>query len=92
MNGWLIGIALVLGYLGLQNFGHMCRWKALVKSISTMSDLMGEMIDAPKVELEKAKTVWEEARIRAAQQVTGAAVMLLVIVIFLVALAVHGSI
>lgn len=92
MDWWLIGVILVVGYLGLQNFGHLVRWKGAIQAFSAMTEMLGAVAEMPKEEIQKAQSKWDEARITAAQQTTAGAIVLLAIVIFLIALGVHGKV
>ena len=92
MDWWLLGIILVLAYLGIQNFGHHVRWKAAVKGFSALSEMMGTLAEIPKAELDKGMNMWTEARITAERNTAVGAIMLLIIVIFLVVLGIHGKI
>ncbi len=92
MNWWLLGIILVVGHLTLQNLGHHMRWKGTVKAFSALSDMIGTIAEMPKAEIDKATTMWGEARITAERNVAVGSILLLVIAVFLVALGVHGKI
>ena len=92
MNWWLIGLCVAMMLLWFRQLGSVHRWNSLVKTMSTIMEMVGTLADMPPEKLEEGRKVWTEARINAEKQLAVTSVLVFGIVIFLIALMVRGKI
>ena len=92
MNAWLIGLCLVVMLLWFRQLGSIHRWTQLVKSFTAFTEILGAISDLPQEKIEEGRKLWDEARINAEKQLAVTGVLVFGVVIFLIALMVHGKI
>jgi hypothetical protein len=91
MNGWLIGLCIVVMLLWFRQLGSIYRWNKLVQTLSAFTDMIGVIGNLPQDKLEEGRKVWAQARINAEKQVAVTSVLVFGVMIFLIALMIRGT-
>lgn len=90
MNGYLLGIALIMAWLGLQAVGAHVRHKNLMKACSAFTDMLGALAKMPEEQIREGREQWDRARVNAEISLAVSSCVFLAALIFLVVLVVRG--
>lgn len=92
MNWYLLGLCLVILWLGVQALGNHFQTKALINAFSAFTDIVGTVANIPEKELGQARTQWELAKARSDQRIGMTMLILLAVLVFFCVLVARGHI